>query len=202
MDTKTQFSNDRNVAYYDQNTDSFIERTIKVDMQLLYTPFLKYVREAGRILDAGCGSGRDTKAFLDLGYTVTAFDASKTMAESASRHTGQVIEVGRFQDMQYEQVFDGLWCCASLLHVSIAEFDDVLGRCIRALRPTGVGFMCFKEGAGEVMRGDRRFTDFTEESLGSLLAERVGMDILRIWRTDPLHGNPEPWINALWRPAG
>lgn len=201
MTTKTPFTNDINVRYYDRNTDAFIERTINVDMQSLYAPFFEYVPAAGAILDAGCGSGRDTKAFLDLGYAVTAFDASKTMAYSASCHTGQVVEVSRFEQMQYEQEFDGLWCCASLLHVPIAEFDAVLTRCIRALRPTGVGFMCFKEGSGEVMRGDRRFTDFTKESLRSLLRGTNGMDVLRIWRTDPLHGSPEPWVNALWTPS-
>ena len=198
MTKEKPFANDINVRYYDRNTDAFIERTVDVDMSSLYAPFLEYVPKSGAILDAGCGSGRDTKAFLDLGYTVTAFDASKTMADLASSHTGQMVEVSRFQQMQYEQEFDGSWCCASLLHVPMAEFDDVLTRCVRALCPTGVGFMCFKEGSGEVMRGERRFTDFTEESLRSVLEGTDGMNVLEIWRSDPLHGNPESWGNALW----
>ena len=198
MTKEKPFANDINVRYYDRNTDGFIERTVGVDMSSLYAPFLEYVPKGGAILDAGCGSGRDVKAFLDLGYTVTAFDASKTMADLASSHTGQMVEVSRFQQMQFEQEFDGLWCCASLLHVPMLEFDDVLTRCVRALCPTGVGFMCFKEGSGEVMRGDRRFTDFTEESLRSVLEGTDGMNVLEIWRSDPLHGNPESWVNALW----
>ena len=198
MTKEKPFANDINVRYYDRNTDAFIERTVDVDMSSLYAPFLEYVPKSGAILDAGCGSGRDTKAFLDLGYTVTACDASKTMADLASSHTGQMVEVSRFQQMQYEQEFDGIWCCASLLHVPMADFDDVLTRCVRALCPTGVGFMCFKEGSGEVMRGDRRFTDFTEESLRSVLEGTDGMNVLEIWRSDPLHGNPESWVNALW----
>ena len=84
MTKEKPFANDINVRYYDRNTDGFIERTVGVDMSSLYAPFLEYVPKGGAILDAGCGSGRDAKAFLDLGYTVTAFDASKTMADLAS----------------------------------------------------------------------------------------------------------------------
>ena len=63
--------------YYNRNADSFFESTACVDMSPLYERFLALVGPQGTILDAGCGSGRDAKAFRDLGYQVSAFDASE-----------------------------------------------------------------------------------------------------------------------------
>ena len=62
--------------YYNINSDVFFQQTYDVDMQSLYQPFLRYLPEKSLILDLGCGSGRDTLAFMQQGYQVEAIDSS------------------------------------------------------------------------------------------------------------------------------
>src|SRR5688500_10452441 len=100
---------DPTIAYYDRHAGEYARSTLGVDVRALYGPFLTLIPEGGRILDAGCGSGRDAKAFLDLGYRVLAFDASRTMAELASRTTGLEVRVLRFEDVTFDREFDGIW---------------------------------------------------------------------------------------------
>ena len=110
--------------YYSDNASEFIENTQHVDMSALYEHFLPYIPKQGAILDAGCGSGRDVKHFQSLGYKVAAFDASPELAQLASQYLQIDVSVKTFQTLNAVSVFDGIWCCASLLHVPKAELED------------------------------------------------------------------------------
>src|SRR4051812_14829042 len=87
--------------YYDVHADEFVRDTLTVDMGELYRPFLQQVPVGGRILDAGCGSGRDTRAFSVLGYSVVAADASPKMVEAARALTGLPVLHRRFQEIEW-----------------------------------------------------------------------------------------------------
>src|SRR5437879_4481189 len=107
--------------YYSIHATDFVETTSTLDLAHLYKPFLAELAPGARILDAGCGSGRDAKAFLTRGYRVTAFDASPQMAANTSSLTGQECKILSFQQMKFRDEFDGIWACASLLHVPKSE---------------------------------------------------------------------------------
>ena len=83
---------DPTIEYYDRNADQFVRDTVGVDVEALYEPFLERVPAGGKILDAGCGSGRDSKAFLDLGFQVVSLDASEEMVRRATQLTGLLAE--------------------------------------------------------------------------------------------------------------
>ena len=102
------------IQYYDSNAEAFIERTIDVDLADEHDAFIPHLPEGGRILDAGCGSGRDARIFLDMGYQVAAFDGSIEMVRHARTHTGLDVEHLRFEDVTCEKEFDGVWASASL----------------------------------------------------------------------------------------
>jgi SAM-dependent methyltransferase len=197
----SQHSESSTIRYYDDHADEYVSGTADVDMESLYQPFLELVAEGGSILDAGCGSGRDTKAFLDRGYRVSAIDGSVKMVEATKRLTGQSASQLRFQDLASEDEFDGIWACASLLHVSRAELDDVLARFVTALRPGGICYLSFKEGDGERSEGERQFTDFTEDDLREKLKRHKSLDVVRTWITNDLRPgrSNERWVNALVR---
>jgi SAM-dependent methyltransferase len=190
---------DDTTAYYRANAAAFFADTLAVDMAPVYARFLPHLPVGGRILDAGCGSGRDTRAFLDRGYTVTAFDASAELAALAAAHVGQPVQVLRFQDLEWTQAFDGIWACASLLHVPATELPEVLRRLTRALRPGGVLYASFKYGSGEREHHGRRFTDLDEAGLATLLSQVQGLTGLDTWTTgDRRPGREsERWLNAL-----
>lgn len=186
-------------AYYDRNADEFVERTRGLDMSAIYERFLAHIAPGGHILDAGCGSGRDSLAFMDLGYRVTAFDASAEMCARASDVLRQPVVKLRFQDIEWQEEFEGIWACASLLHVPQAELVDVVRRLCTALKPQGVLYVSFKLGAGERESSGRLFNDQTAVSVRCLLGEVSGLSLMQIWETTSAKpSNPaERWINAL-----
>ena len=156
---------DVNVEYYNENADSFFEGSIKADMSPARDRFSSFLEEGARILDAGCGSGRDSKAFLEKGFEVTAFDASVEMCRRASDYIGRDVLNMRFEDISFDREFDGIWASASLLHVPVRDLPDVLDKMRRALKSGGVMYASFKYGDGTKMRGERRFSDFNEKTV-------------------------------------
>ncbi|GFR36427.1 class I SAM-dependent methyltransferase [Thermobrachium celere] len=157
------------IEYYNKNALDFYENTKNANMQQLYTFFLKYLDKGDKILDLGCGSGRDTKYFLDNGYDVIALDASIEMVKLSSELTGKQTLHMTFNDMYFENEFDGIWACASLLHVPRNEIDDVLLKIKRALKNNGILFASFKYGDKEEFRNGRFFNYYEENSFRELL---------------------------------
>jgi SAM-dependent methyltransferase len=199
MSTSPSF--DPTVGYYNAHAARYAADTLSLDMQGLYEPFLALVPPGGHILDAGCGSGRDSLAFLRRGYRVTAFDASAEMARLAGERTGRPVAVLRFQDVAYEDHFDGIWACASLLHVPRGQIGNVFAGLTRALRPGDVWYMSFKAGEAEGVRDGRFFSDYTEQSLRGVIAQEPSLEVIRLWATRDVRPSRQGdcWINALVR---
>lgn len=193
------------LAYYKRYAREYKESTTKLDLRELYEPFLKEILVGGHILDAGCGAGRDAKAFLEIGYRVTAIDASPEMAQSATDLTGQHCEVLSFQKMEFKERFDGIWACASLLHVPKHEMSNVMHRFIRALKVGGIFYISLKEGEGEGMAEDGRFFNYyTEDSFRVFLKNFPILQEIAVWKTEELRSqrNAVPWLNFLLRKIG
>ena len=151
------------------------------------------------ILDAGCGSGRDSRTFRQRGYRVTSIDASQTMVESARQHAAGPVHQMRFQDLDFEAEFDGIWACASLLHLPRAELPPVLQRLHQATRPGGIVYVSFKHGAGERLSQGRHFSDFTPTQLQNFVDLHSPFEVLQIWETQDVRPgrSQERWVNAL-----
>lgn len=186
-------------AYYAREAPSFFAATVDVDMTRLYTPFLDKLAPDAAILDAGCGSGRDALAFRERGYAVTAMEPSPALAALAEAHCGLPVEILRFQEIDWHERFDGIWACASLLHVTLAELPEVLQRLAYAMRPDGVLYVSFKYGRGERDHGGRRFTDLDEKGLDELLRQVSVLTVAETWTTADRRPDREGerWLNAL-----
>ena len=185
------------LKYYQDNAQTFFDGTVNVDMSSLYETFTRHLAPGARVLDAGCGSGRDAKAFLKMGYQVEAFDASPAMVELAREHTGLPVKVMTFADVDWKEEFDGIWCCASLLHVPAVELPGVMRRLADALKPGGVWYVSFKYGDGEREMDGRRFTDMDEVGLRRLVEAVPDTEIQALWTTrDVRPGRDEVWLNG------
>jgi SAM-dependent methyltransferase len=172
------------VTYYDKNAEAFFEQTVGVDMRPLYDRFLVHVPADGHILDAGCGSGRDAKAFLDRGFRVTAFDASPALARKAGIFLGQEVRCCRFDEIVDVDTYDGVWACASLLYIGTNELQGTMARLAATLRRGGILYASFKKGEGERMdAGGRHFTDITLEALQRLVRDSGELSLLEAWET-------------------
>ena len=158
------------IAYYDKYANEYAELTVKADMSKQYAKFLAYLPTDASILDAGCGSGRDSLFFMKKGYAVTMLDASAEMCKYAERLTGQKALHMQFEEINFENRFDGIWACASLLHVSEKELDNIFVEFWRALKDNGILYASWKYGEEERYDGERFYCDMTAEKLKNVLA--------------------------------
>lgn len=194
--------NSGTLSYYEKHAREYSESTVKLDLHELHDVFLKELPRGAHILDAGCGTGRDTKTFLKRGYLVTAIDGSPEMAKLATDFTGQHCETLCFQQMKFYEEFDGIWACASILHVPKREMPDIIERFIRALRVGGVFYISLKEGEGERTADDGRFFNYyTEDSFRKLLASFPALREIAFWKTAEIRSQHHagPWLNFLLR---
>ncbi|WP_313706127.1 class I SAM-dependent methyltransferase [Massilia sp.] len=193
----------RNTDFYERNADAFYGDTVTTDMAPIYERFLPLVRLRGRILDAGCGSGRDSLAFLQRGYRVDAFDGSSEMVRRARALTGIEVRQLMFEnllDTPLQETYDGIWCCASLLHVERDRLPSVMDVLCHALAPDGIMYVSFKYGETARLKDGRRFTDLTEQGLDEILATIGGCELNDLWVTDDQRpGRADRWLNAIVR---
>lgn len=190
--------------WYEANAETFFARSLAAEMLPQLKDFAGRLPAGGRVLDAGCGSGRDARALKDLGFQVTATEAAPALARLAEAHAGLPVQVLTFDQMAWREAFDGIWACASLLHVARAELPEVLRRLRDALVPGGVWFMSFKHGTQERLANGRWFTDLDEASAQALVAEVGGLEILAMQVTTDVRPEcaEDRWLSVLCRRSG
>ena len=189
--------------YYNNNAQEFVNSTFMVDMQSLYQPFLNLLPDFGRILDLGCGSGRDALAFKNMGYQIEAMDYSAELVKKASDLTGIEVRLQSFYDLDEIDTYDGIWACASLLHCERHRLVDVLQRMIQSLKANGVIYMSFKYGDQDREKDGREFTDLNEQQAGELLVHFNQVSLAKQWISiDKRPDRTEQWLNLLWKKNG
>ena len=192
---------DTTLQYYQENAGVFVEGTVSADMHDARTRFLRLLPSQAYILDFGCGSGRDTKAFLEQGCRVDAADGSAELCRMATELTGIQVKQMLFEELSAVEQYDGIWACASILHLPRKELGGILQKISDALKPGSVLYSSFKYGDFEGIRRGRYFTDLTEDSLAGLMAEVPSLQIVETWITNDVRPGREEerWINILAR---
>jgi len=188
------------IDWYEANGAAFFANSAFVEDLPQRRLFEALLPTRGKVLDAGCGSGRDALAFAKAGYDVTAIDGSAEMVRLSTRHTGLPVRLMAFDEIDWVEAFDGVWACASLLHVPPDALPGVIGRVRRALKPGGVFFASFKLGAGLRSANGRWFSDLEPTSLQQLL-EAGALDVLKTEITEDLRPDRknEMWVSAFAR---
>ena len=191
----------RTLTYYNQNAQTFISHTQTVNLQDTQERFLSCLPPGSRILDFGCGSGRDTRYFLQQGYSVDAIDGSEELCRLASQHTGIPVRQMLFQDLDCQDTYDGIWACASILHLRVEELTDVFHRISLALHEEGILYVSFKLGKFRGERGGRYFTDFDESGFREYAEQFPELNIRDLWTTADVRPGREneKWLNVILR---
>ena len=197
-----------NLSYYEQHAKSYAGTFDGFDLGEIRKRFVTAVREnsaaktedglEGRILDAGCGTGRDALEFIRLGYEVTALDPSPAMLRYCNRkireaklvkETERAAKASRSQEMTFDEIsfrneFDGVWAAASLLHVPVQAMPETLRILLRSLKPKGVLFFSMKYGTGEHEWDARFYTYYDRRAIREILQNIPQAREISIWLTD------------------
>ena len=189
------------INYYNQNAENFIANTQNADMHPTQERFLRLLDANTSILDFGCGSGRDTKYFLEKGYQVTATDGSAELCRLASKFTGIKVKEMLFQELDAMNQYDGIWACSSILHLPKKELLPVIQKMCEALKDNGIIYTSFKYGDFEGERNGRYFTDFTEKTFREVIEKVPELTIEEHWITSDVRPGrgEEKWLNLLLR---
>lgn len=194
---------DRTIAYYNSEAHAYADLTAHADMSPIYARFEKYLSPGAAVLDAGCGSGRDSLHFMKMGYTVTAIDASTEMCAYASELLQQEVRQLTFQELDCREAFSGIWACASLLHVPERQQTEVLRRLMRALTSGGVLYASWKYGETERTEAasGRLFCDMTEKRIEALAESVEGVRIEECWTSEDVRADQrsQKWMNGIFR---
>ncbi|HSI51883.1 MAG TPA: class I SAM-dependent methyltransferase [Ideonella sp.] len=190
---------DSTLAFYEAHAHEYSRRTLDADLTDVQQRFARRLSPGARILDLGCGPGRDLRAFSRLGFMPIGLDASPSLVRIAREVSGSPVSVGRIEEIEFDHEFDGIWACASLLHVARPALSETLARIRSALRPGGTFFASVQEGAGDSRAPDGRSFTYFEERAFRMALGRSGFKETDVWRTaDSLReGRQLSWLNFL-----
>ncbi len=185
--------------YYEINAKRYAKETFPADMSEQYKRFLPLLREYARILDVGSGSGRDACYFQKKGYQVTALEPSKNLCREIRKVFSGEIVCSDIQSYQPDQRYDGIWACASFLHLQEKEVLSFFEKINLYLNEKGIVYLSGKNGItiGKAADG-RYFLEFTEQLVGKILAVNDRMKLEELWYTEDVSGRKGfRWMNVV-----
>ena len=162
--------------------------------------FVKLLPDKGKIMDLGCGSGRDTLYFSRKGLIVTPVDASRILCDITTKHTGIKAKRMMFEDLNEVKKYDGIWAYASVEHLPYEQLVDVLKKVHRALKEQGILYISFKYGLFEGVRNGRHCMDMNENKFERLIHRIHGLEVIEMSVTSDIRqGKQQPWMNVFLR---
>lgn len=188
------------IKYYNKAATMYKEeRSELVEFSEIYNNFTKYLKSGSKILDFGCGAGRDSLYFKKCGYNVTALDGSPKMCEITRELCDIEVKEMFFEDFNEKNKYDGIWACASLLHLPKEVLIKVLANLAASLKEDGYIYATFKYGNFEGIRHERYFIDFTEETFKELIKSIPELEVIEKFATTSTIKTQKNkhWINFI-----
>lgn len=187
------------IDYYNRYAVPYYEETVDVDMTEVIELFMELLPENAEVLDLGCGSGRDTIVLEERGFYVTPMDGSEEMCKLAEINTDQEVLQMTYDEMEFDDVFDGIWACAALVHLTDDEMREIMKKLIQALKADGILYFSVHKGDRDGIYNGRYFRDYTRKELSDLMEEFPELELINMWTTqDARSGKSDgQWLNVL-----
>jgi SAM-dependent methyltransferase len=192
------------LAHYDDTADAFWEGTRDHDVSQNVDALLSQLGTGlFRILDLGCGPGRDLRTFRDLGHEAVGLDGAARFVEMARHHTGCEVWHQDFLALDLPEAhFDGVFANASLFHVPAQELPRVLGELQATLRARGILFTSNPHGRNQEGWHDRRYGTYLDIAAWRAVVSSAGfVELEHYYRPAGLPRPRQPWLAMLWRKA-
>ena len=187
--------------YYESNAEHYAAETFSADMSEQYQRFLPLLKKGAKILDVGSGSGRDACYFQKHGYQVTALEPSKNLCREIRKVFSGEIICSDIQNYRPKERYDGIWACASLIHLQEEEILRFFEKIDLYLNDNGVVYVSGKNGipTGEGEDG-RFFLEFTEQLVEKILTVNEQLKPEQLWYTEDVSGRQGfRWMNVVLR---
>ena len=191
------------IDYYNEQADSYYQNTVNVDLDTTRRRFAAYLPAGAKVIDIGCGSGRDVFAFSNLGYNTIGLDASEELVKLAAKRLDVKVFRADMSAWISGEPFDGIWCCASLMHLSDDECKRFFKNLQYNLKIGGTFYMSVKSGISTgIDEAGRYMRNFTEEEIRELVDSVPGLLIRELWYTeDTLQRSNFRWLNVIAKRA-
>jgi hypothetical protein len=175
--------------YTSENADTF-----NVSMQEFYPFFEKHLHEKENILDIGFGSGRDSLYFSSK-YNVISIDVIPDFIQHGREIGLKNVQLQRIENIEYKNMFNGIWACASLLHLNNEYLSKAIDKIIISSRKNCIFYTSFKYGDSEDIIEGRYFNNMNENKLSKIF-NRKEFTILKIDITEDKLHRKNKWLNA------
>ena len=189
--------------HYNQNAESFWEGTRDHDVSQNLDALIEHLGGKGpyRILDLGCGPGRDLAAFKKLGHEAIGLEGAERFVALARQHSGCEVWHQDFLRLNLPPShFDGIFANAALFHVPSQELPRVLRELAATLKPGGILFSSNPRGENqEGWSGDRYGAYYDLERWRELVTAAGFAEITHYYRPPGRPRNQQPWLASLWR---
>ena len=189
------------IDYYNRYAVPYYEETVDVSMEEVMKPFVELLPENAEVLDLGCGSGRDTIALGEKGFYVTPMDGSEEMCKLAEVNTDEEVLQMTFEEMDFDDVFDGICVFAGRVHLTEDEMEEILGKLVQALKMDGILYFSVHKGDRDGIYNGRYFRDYTRKELYGLMEKFSELELIDIWTTQDVRPGKtdKMWLNVLAR---
>lgn len=169
------------LTWYERHAEDYARATQDAGPQVDRAAFARSLGAGARVLDVGCGAGRDLRAFAEADLQPEGLEASPTLAAWARRHAGVPVTVGLLEDAEWGAPFDGVWACASLVHVPCSDLSCPLDRLASWLKPGGwLWFSVRRAHAGDTGPDDRHRYACSEGTLQRALTDAERLEVMRM----------------------
>ncbi len=192
------------IAYYQANAPRYTLGFEQAPSRYLDS-FLDRLAPGARILELGCGGGRDSARIIERGFDLDATDGTPAMVRKANERFDVGARVMLFDELDAVGEYDAVWAHACLLHLSRADLPGVLAAIHRALRPGGWHFANYKLGDGEgrdLLGRLHNFpgTDWLEQAYR---AAGFALEKSEVYRGKGADGTQRDWVAlTVRRPIG
>ena len=175
---------------YTKDYLNYIKETKDIDMSEQYELFMKYVPKGSKILDAGFGSGRDI-AFFKQYYDVTGIDLSSEFVSYVKENIHPNVYQMDILNLKFDEKFDAIWACASLVHFDLQETIYALNQFHRLLRQPSILYVSLKQNKGSIILKNRGYQ--LDKFFDSISLSFNLIDLL----SNSSHHNNQSWFSLI-----